>query len=386
MSESPVILHARVVTADGGGPEKTILNSPRRLAPHGYRALCAYMYPPGDPGFERLRHKARMLDAPLVGIEDRGPWDLRVVRELLRICRAEKVAIWHGHDYKSDAIGLLLRRFWPMKMVSTAHGFVDRSGRMPLYERVDLFCLRSYERVICVSQDIAEHCVAHGVPAKRCLVIENAIDTQQYARRQSTADAKARLGFTAGRTLIGAVGRLADEKNFAGLIRAVARLIDGGLDIELAIIGEGKQREELECLIAALNCRDRIRLLGYRTDTVDLYQAMDVFVLSSLREGLPNVLLEAMALQVPVVATRIAGVPRLVRDEANGLLVEPGDAGQLAEAVSRLFKDCDLRRRLGTAGRRTIEESYSFDARMAKVRAVYRELLTGQPHAAGQLA
>src|SRR5262249_49189944 len=106
MSEMPVVLDTRVVTGCGGGPDKTILNSPRFLAADGYRRRCAYMRPPRDSGFEQLRRKAELCRAPLVSVADRGPWDWRVVGELLQICRRERVSIWHGHDYKSNALGL----------------------------------------------------------------------------------------------------------------------------------------------------------------------------------------------------------------------------------------------------------------------------------------
>jgi glycosyltransferase involved in cell wall biosynthesis len=108
---------------------------------------------------------------------------------------------------------------------------------------------------------------------------------------------------------------------------------------------------------------------------MELYQAMDVFALSSLREGLPNVVLEAMALEVPVVATRVGGIPRLIRNGENGLIVEPGSSEALVPALDRLLGDESLRLRLGRAGRETIESNYSFSARMQKVRAIYEEVL-----------
>src|SRR4051795_9850116 len=95
-TEMPVVLDTRVVSGAGGGPEKTILNSPRFLVPAGYRMLCAYMHPPGDPGFEVLRRRAEAWQAPLLSIHDRGPWDWSVLPQILRICRRERVAIWHG--------------------------------------------------------------------------------------------------------------------------------------------------------------------------------------------------------------------------------------------------------------------------------------------------
>ena len=183
--QRPVVLHTRVVTDTGGGPDKTILNSPRFLDESGYRGLCAYMHPPHDPGFESLRQRAIDARTQLLTVPDRGPLDWRVVRRLLQLCRREKVAIWHGHDYKSNALGLMLRRLHPMRLVTTVHGWGVHSGRTPLYYRIDKYCLRRYDRVVCVSPDLFEECIASGVPAERCVLIENAIDLEQYRRCHS---------------------------------------------------------------------------------------------------------------------------------------------------------------------------------------------------------
>jgi glycosyltransferase involved in cell wall biosynthesis len=374
-ADKPVVLDTRVVCGTGGGPDKTILNSPRFLEEAGYRNLCVYMHPPGDPGFEQLQNKARLWQAPLLGVPDRGFWDWRVVFELLRICRREQVQIWHGHDYKSNALGLLLRRFWPMRLVTTVHGWVKHTRRTPLYYRIDRFCLPRYERVLCVSPDLEQQCLAAGVPAQRCLLIENGIDVQEFSRRRNVEQAKRAQGISPGRLVVGAVGRLSPEKGFDLLIQAADHLLKGGIDLELLIVGEGEEQPRLQHLIEQLGREDRIRLLGYHSDLRGLYEAMDVFALSSLREGLPNVLLEAMALEVPVAATRIAGVPRLIADGVNGLLVSPGSIEELTRALGELLTRADLRRQLRQAGRHTIETRYSFAARMKRIQAVYDDLL-----------
>jgi glycosyltransferase involved in cell wall biosynthesis len=370
-----VVLETRVVSGSGGGPDKTILNTPRFLTAAGYRTVCAYLHPPGDEGFEQLRAKARLWQAPLLSVTDRGPLDWRVILDMLSICRRERVAIWHGHDYKSNALGLLLRRFWRMHLITTVHGWVHQTRRTPLYWWIDRHSLPYYQSVICVSEDLRERCLACGVPPDRCVLIENAIDTVEFSRQIPIAEAKRRLGIPADRFVIGAVGRLSAEKGFDVLIRSAHQLLKEGRDVELLIAGEGDEKAALQALISELGCAERIRLLGYRSDTRDLYQAMNVFALSSFREGLPNVLLEAMAFEVPVVATRIAGIPQLIRDRDNGLLVEPGDAAGLGGAIFSLLHDADLSDRLGRAGRRTIEESYSFQVRMDKIRTIYDRLL-----------
>lgn len=374
-TDAPVILHVRVVTGTGGGPDKTILNSPRFLASDQYRVICAYLHPPSDPGFEQLRERAAAWRAPMLSVHDRGPWDWRPAGRLLRVCREEQVAVWHGHDYKSNLLGLLLRPFWPMRLVTTVHGWVRHTRRTPLYYGIDRLCLPFYERVICVSDDLRERCLARGVPESRCPLIENGVDTRQFSRRVQPAEARRRLGLPPARPLIGAVGRLSAEKGFDILIRAMGLLARDGVDAGLVIAGDGDEGVRLERLIDELGLRDRVRLLGFRPDTVELFEAMDAFALSSLREGLPNALLEALAMEVPVVATRVAGVPRLIRHGENGLVVEPGSPEALAGALAGLLGDGGLRDRLRRAGREAVESTHSFEVRMRKVRAIYDELL-----------
>ena len=175
------------------------------------------------------------------------------------------------------------------------------------------------------------------------------------------------------------VTRLVAEKGFDVLIKAVDQLLKSGADVELIIAGEGHETANLQAAIDQLGRQERIRLLGYRTDTKDLFQAMDLFALSSLREGLPNVVLEAMALGVPVAATRVAGVPRLIRHGENGLLIEPGSLDELVGALGQAQADPALRQRLAAEGRRTVEEKHSFRVRMDKIAALYDRLLQGTP-------
>lgn len=371
----PVVFDTRVVTGSGGGPDKTILNSPRFLDPLGYKMVCGYLHPPGDPGYAEIVRKADRYRAPLVSIPDRGPLDWRVVSGLLDVCRRERVAIWHGHDYKTNALGLLLKRFWSMKLVTTVHGWVHHTTRTPMYYRIDKFCLPRYERVICVSDDLVTECQRAGVPAKKCVLLENAIDTQEYVRKLAVDQAKAKLGLPTTGYLVGAVGRLAEEKGFDVLIRSVSDLLKKDIDVSLVVVGEGGDRPRLEGIARDLGIQDRVRLPGWQSDVRTYFEAMDCFALSSYREGLPNVLLEAMALEVPCVATRINGIPRLILDGRNGLLVPPGEQAALTNAIFAVLTNADLRRLCQTAGRRTIETRYSFTARMEKLKAIYDELL-----------
>ncbi len=371
----PVVFDARVVTGSGGGPDKTILNSPRFLEPLGYRMLCGYLTPPGDPGFAEIERKAAQYRAPLIAIPDRGATDWRIVPKLLKVCRDENVAIWHGHDYKTNALGLLLNRFRPMRLVTTLHGWVKQTSRTPLYYRIDRLCLRHYERVFCVSEDLFDAARRSGVPPHKCVLLENGIDTGEYTRRLGVAGAKAALGLPECEFLLGAVGRLSPEKGFDLLLRSVKTLREAGHPVRLVIVGEGDDRPRLEALTSELGLGEFVRFPGWLSDVRSHFEAMDLFVLSSLREGLPNVVLEAMALEVPLVATRIAGIPKLIRHGVNGWLVEPGDGSGLTAGIFRLLNDSDLRSQCAAAGRATIEARYGFDVRMRRLANAYDDLL-----------
>jgi glycosyltransferase involved in cell wall biosynthesis len=227
--------------------------------------------------------------------------------------------------------------------------------------------------------------LARGVPAHKCWHVPNAIDTKEFSRHRTAEQSKQELGVPAGRLVIGAVGRLSAEKGFDNLIKAVAQLLAENFDIELWIAGEGDAQDSLRQLAVDLNIEDRVKLLGFRADTLELYHSMDLFALNSLREGLPNVLLEAMALEVPILTTRVAGVPKLVTDGDNGHIVEPGSVVELVTGLRSLLSDKERRNRLGAAGRRTIESKYSFANRMAKIKEIY-DLTLGRDKSASTMS
>jgi glycosyltransferase involved in cell wall biosynthesis len=371
----PLVLHARVITGAGGGPDKTILNSPRFLGDLGYRSACAFLRPPGDEGFQVIRNRAAAAHAAIEEVDDRGAFDWRVLPRLLEVCRRLRVDVWHAHDYKTNLLGLLLRYFHPLRLVTTCHGWVEFTPRTRLYHRCDRWSLPRYELVISVSEDIVRECHNYGVSEAKSILIENAIDTDQFRRSTSVETAKERLGWPQGRFLVGGAGRLSDEKGFDILIRSIRDLVDRGLDVGLIVAGDGKDRGALNQLVGELKLHDRVRLIGFQSDLRPLYEALDLFALSSRREGLPNVVLEAMALDAPVVSTRVAGVPRLIDDGVNGLLVDLNDQVALTAALEKALAQPELRKQLAAAGRRTIEARYSFAVRMKKVAAVYDELL-----------
>jgi glycosyltransferase involved in cell wall biosynthesis len=371
-----VVLDVRVVKGSGGGPDKTMINSPAYLTPHGYQMHLAYMHSASDTGYPKLQEKAHLKGVELLSIIDEGPFDHRVIQRSLELCRQYQVTIWHGHDYKSNLLGLILHQVYPMRLVTTVHGWVEQTSRTPLYYWIDRSTLRFYEKVICVSDDLYQMSRQAGVPKSRCMLLENGIDVTDFSRRQTVAEAKAKLGIAPDRFLLGAVGRLSGEKGFDLLINSVDHLLSNGYpQLQLAIFGEGKEQASLQALIDARGRQEQIKLMGFRTDLRPCYEAMDLFVLSSLREGLPNVVLEAMAMEAPVISTKVAGIPKLMQHDHNGYLIDAGSSEAITQALKTVLEQPERQERYKKAGRETVQTRFNFATRMDKLRILYDELL-----------
>lgn len=377
MSETkrPFVLHTRVVTSTGGGPEKTILNSPRYLSKHGIDSACLFMRPPGDEGFKTLEAKAAAANAEIIGVDDRGAFDRSVVKECIRICRERDVDIWHAHDYKSNVLGQLVKPFHRrMHLVTTAHGWIHNTFKEKIYGTIDRISMRSYEQVICVAPDLDASLRKWGVKDHRLSIIRNAIIVDDYDTSPPQPHERRRFGFDDDHILLGACGRLSKEKGFDNLINAAYRLVRNGHQVGLLIAGDGSEREELETQIQEMSLGSHVQLVGFLDDPRELYRAIDIFVLSSRYEGLPNVVLEAMASARTVVATDVEGIKSLLHDGQNGIVVKPDSVDALYAGIDQALTNDELRKTLGTAARETVERDFSFAGRMRQIVDVYRSL------------
>jgi glycosyltransferase involved in cell wall biosynthesis len=373
-AEKPIVVaHARIVSGTGGGPEKTILATPRHLKGSRYSAFALYLHAPGDPGIAVLQRRAEAAGCELVLVPDPYPFDPRTLRRLVDIAREREVGIWHGHDYKSNFYGLYVAKQLSIPFVTTMHGWVKPSWKTPLYFAIDRWCLRRARAVMAVSQDLYEAALRARVDPRRLSRIENGIDTGHFRRRCRPEQSEPRVRHKAA-FVIGAVGRLSIEKGFDLLIRACEALLERGHDFELWIAGEGDQEASLRAQIAASPHRERLRLMGFQEDTRALFESFDLFALSSLREGLPNVVLEAMALELPVLATRCGGLAEFLRDGEDARLVEPGSVEALVRGLGELLESPALRSGLGAAARARVVRECSFAQRIAAEIAVYERL------------
>lgn len=370
-----MVLHTRVMAGTGGGPEKTILRSSKYVDPARYGMVAAYMHPPDDPGIDVLMAQAKEQGCGLIPVADRGPFDWRCLREMGALCDRLDVRIWHGHDYKSNLFGLLLARGRPrMRLISTVHLWTEETWRLKLYRKVDEWCLRRYQRVIAVSEALADRCRQVGVRSDRLVTIHNAIELDDWQRTMDRSEARRVLGLPTDRLILGSVGRLSVQKGLVPFLDIVDQLRAVRPELLWVLVGEGPMRAPLEKKIAELGLADHVMLVGWQTHQAQWYQSLDLLVMPSVREGLPNTLLEAMALSVPVAATAVGGNGELLADGEFGvLLTDPSSSWP--KLLSGLLADRERLDRLGEAGRRRIEQAFDFAYRMQQVVEQYDRLL-----------
>lgn len=230
---------------------------------------------------------------------------------------------------------------------------------------------------VAVSEDLKRYFVDDlSVPPESVLVIPNGVDiTRFHPGPGHPSPANGSSGAAAGGRKLISVGRLAEAKDHPNLLAAIELLRREGEPVELILVGDGELRGALEAEIALRRLETAVTLAGVRTDPERLLREADVFVLSSSREGFPVVVLEAMASGLPVVSTRVGGVPEIVREGENGLMVPPGDPGALAAAIRRVSTDPALRASLGRNARETAVDRFSLDRAVERYGRLYRAAL-----------
>jgi len=316
-----------------------------------------------------LRVGARIYDAS----------GLAALARLVRLVRAVRPHVVHGYLFGPNLLGALAGRIGGVPVIVVAKRNLDafESRRQVRAQRL---AHRLATHVTAVSEAVADSVVALGVPRARITVIPNGVDATRFAADPPAAAARAELGADSA-PLVGSVGCLAARKDYATLLEALGRLARRGLDFRVALVGDGPERSALEARAAALGLAERVRFLGERERVERLLPGMDVFVLSSREEGIPNALLEAMAAGRPCVATAVGGTPEVLRDGATGWLVPPGSPEALAAALEEaLTRPAEAQRR-GQAARRAVREELSIETMVRRHEDFYERAVAGSRRA-----
>lgn len=335
------------------------------LRARGHRAVLV-----AHPEGELYRRAAEGPD--LVPLAATNEVDLAAAWKLSRIIRQWKPAVVHAHDPHAVSMTALALSF----SAPVPRPRVIASRRVDFHLQGNSFSQWKYRQVdgfIAASGAIRDILIHDGVPAGRVVVVHDGIDVGKIAHRPA-ADLHAEYWLPHGAPVIVNVGALVAHKGQKFLIEAMPLVVREIPDARLVIFGEGELRAGLERQVKHLSLEKHVLLPGFREDVLSLVKSADLFVMSSLTEGLGSAVLDAMAMGLAVVGTRAGGIPEAVVPGETGELVEPGEAKPLAAALVKLLKDPALRRTYGEAGRQRVARQFDVDHLVAGTLAAYRRL------------
>lgn len=318
-----------------------------------------------------LVDQARARSLRVHSIVDRGRIP-DVVAQIVALIDAHRIDILHSSELRSNVIALLTRRRRRVLLVTTAHGWIANDLRGRLYRLLDKFLLRRFDRVIFVSQAMRRRVPRFWLSRDRERVLLNALVFESYGREVLAR--QRRVPDPRREAVLLNVGRLSAEKGQDLLLRAIAALRVDFPGIRLKLAGIGPLEASLRSLAKELGIADCVEFLGYVADMPSLYVECDLVVQSSLTEGLPNVILEAAYLRVPIVATAVGGTDEVVSHGRSAWLLRPGSLEQLTAGIREyLSRPADFVG-MGEAAHAHVREHFSFRARTLGLMALYEEL------------
>lgn len=303
----------------------------------------------------------------------RSPGSALAVVRFARHLQARRIRLIHSFDFYSNVFGVLAARLARVPAVIASQRDLGEL-KPPLERRVHQAVLRLARYVVVNSEAVADRLTASGtVPEPRIVVIPNGVDMARFAPAPGVRARRDRI-------TVGTVAKLRPEKALEELVRAAAEIRWRHPAARFVIWGEGPCRPGLERLIRGLGLEGVVELRGATVQPEAVLRDLDIFVLSSISEACPNTVLEALATRLPVVASRVGGIPALITDGKDGLLVAPGDHASLARAIIRLIEDPAFAAALGARGRELVQREFGLDRMLARMEALYdRALASGAP-------
>lgn len=354
-----------------GGAERTLYNVLLRLDRERFSPEVITLYGGNGP----IAQEIRALDIPVTDLGMRRKWRIDALWRLSQLLRRQRPQILHACMFHANIAGRLIGRLAGVPLIITWRHTINLEGRFREALNRWTFPLSDLEFTICDLARAIDLDRAHAAPDK-VVTLYNGIEVDAFSPAGTTQPNLRRAFDLPERAmLIGSVGRLHPAKGFEDLLTAMVDIHRNVPQAYLLIVGDGELYDPLQAQVEQLHLTDHVILTGYRADVARILAGLDLFVMASHWEGLPLVVLEAMATGLPVVATAVGGTPEVVVEDVTGLLVPPHDPDALTNAVLRLLRDPGLRQRMGDAGRTRVVEHFTIERMVHKIEGHYEQLL-----------
>ena len=365
----PVPVLQVVLSLNPGGTERLVIELSRRLHAEFPMAVCC-LDERGSWG-EALRRDG----IPVHELGRQPGFHPFLAAKVRTLARRQGAQIVHCHHYSPFVYGALASLLMPdVKVIFTEHGRLSDAPPSRKRRTANRLLGGLADAVTTVSHDLLSHMVREGFDAGAVRVVSNGITVPAPRSPHDRIRTRHLLGLAGDDFVIGSVGRLDPVKDFPNLVDALAALRRSGANARLVLVGDGPERADIEQHVRNSGLTDCVQLLGYRADATDLLCALDLYVNSSIFEGISLTILEAMAVGLPVVATHVGGTSEIVEQGVTGLLTPARDAVALAAAMATLHQSEVMRRAYGNAGRERVVRAFSIERMVAEYAGLYRRL------------
>jgi len=308
-------------------------------------------------------------------ISENRLFDLKIIHQLLQLIKKRDIDVIHSHDVKSNFYGLIAAKITKTPIISTVHGWISNSYKQKIYIYIDRILKKFFNKVIIVSQSQLNILRTHGVSEKNISYVPNSVSLSDFGNKNSSGLFRKELNLTPKNLLIGNIGRLSPEKGQCDFIEAAKIISEKYEEVRYILIGDGPDYHFLKDYTDQLKLTEKVIFAGYRKDITDVYSSLNLIVLSSYTEGMPNVILEAMAAEVPIIATRVGGVSELIENGNTGIMVDPGKPKELASAINHALSNPKLLMKLVKKAKKNIEEKFSVERNILLIHKIYIDLI-----------
>lgn len=377
-TERITVLHL-IAPTHFGGAERVVLSLADAIDRSRFNVVIGSFVNARYPDNEFLE-RVREMGIPGTVFWLRRTLDVENIPRLVRFILSERIEIVHTHGYRSDIVGLIAARLSSRPVIATIHGFVPIDSRLRLYEQCDRLALRFFDLVLPVSDQIGRTLRSSGVAGDRMTTIRNAVapGVGDGLKRSGTPIPLCKRD---GDFLIGIVGRLSPEKNIAGFLEAARRLSGRYAHLRFIVVGEGPERECLEGLTMRLGLDGKVRFTGFVENMEDVYSLLDMLVIASSTEGVPLTVLEAMKHGIPVVSTAVGGIPEVIENGVDGLIVEAGNTEALCRAVEMLVVDGNRYMAISMNAKRRVLRDFDRSSWVRRIEGCYLSMLNKREEA-----
>jgi len=360
-----------------GGAEQLMPSILKNLKQAGFNVrICALQIRAGNPIASELERLGLPVDlVPILNL--RQPFNLF---HILRYLRLHRPQLLHTQLEFADILGTVAAKILGIPSVSTVHTLDAFPEKKSAWGRMKLrwFLLGKYcNCVIAVSEKTRLHYLQSGrLHQDKVITLYNGVDISRFKNTDASQIAKTKqaLRLPLDSKVIITVAVLREPKGIQFMIEALPAILEQFPDVHYLIVGDGEYGAALSDLATVLDIKNHVTFAGHRTDIPDLLACCDIFVLPTLKDALPTVLIEALAAERPIVASDVGGVPEIIENGVNGLLVAPGDPSKLADACLQLLKDNELISQIVLAGSKTVRQRFNIDSQIEQLSEMYEEL------------